>query len=217
MWFAFCLDFLDGKMSLKFQGIIQPLLFATLVLGCFGTIFFMYYKPSTDWLSGPLETGVNAPVKEIISIRTDKNVTTVLLWFWPFGITFELNVCSAYFGIEGCFITADRNYFNEADVVVFHHRDIAPDLSNLPKQERPLYQMWVWFNMENPSYSDRFPGMDELFNLTMNYRWDADIPLPHLYLVPEKSEEDFVPPKKDNVVCWIVSNWKEHYIRVKYY
>lgn len=59
--------------------------------------------------------------------------------------------------------------------------------------------------------------MDELFNLTINYRWDADIPLPHLYLVPEKSEEDFVPPKKDNVVCWIVSNWKEHYIRVKYY
>lgn len=51
----------------------------------------------------------------------------------------------------------------------------------------------------------------------MNYRWDADIPLPHLYLVPGKSDEDFIPPKKDNVVCWIVSNRKEHDIWVKYY
>ncbi|CAG10371.1 unnamed protein product, partial [Tetraodon nigroviridis] len=141
----------------------------------------------------------------------------VLLWFWPFGITFDPNVCSAYYGIDGCFITADRNYFSEADAVVIHHRDISPDLSNLPQQERPLYQMWVWFNMENPSYSDRFLGMDDLFNLTLNYRLDADIPMPHVYLVPEKSEEDFVPPNKDKLVCWIVSNWKEHYIRVKYF
>lgn len=200
---------------MSFHRTMRPFLIAVLVLGCFGTFSFIYFKPSTDWLSGSVEATM-VPVKEILSLKTDKNVTTVLLWFWPFGVTFNPNVCSDY-GIEGCFITADRNYFNEADGVVFHHRDISPDLSNLPQQERPLYQMWVWFNMENPSYSDRFPGMDDLFNLTLNYRLDADIPLPHLYLVPAKSEEDFVPPNKDKLVCWIVSNWKEHYIRVKYF
>lgn len=201
---------------MPFYRTIQPFLIAVFVLGCLGTLIFMYFKPSADWLSGPVKA-TTAPVKEIISLKTDKNVTTVLLWFWPFGLTFEVNVCSAYYGIEGCFITTDRNYFSEADAVVIHHRDISPDLSNLPQQERPLYQMWVWFNMENPSYSDRFPGMDDLFNLTLNYRLDADIPMPHLYLVPEKSKEDFVPPSKDKLVCWIVSNWKEHYIRVKYF
>lgn len=189
---------------------------ALFVLGCCGLVLFIYFEPSTGWLSAPAEEKP-APVKEIVSLKTDKNVTTVLLWFWPFGVIFDVNVCSARYGIEGCFITADREYFSKADAVVIHHRDIAPDLSNLPQKERPLYQMWVWFNMENPSYSDRFTGIDDLFNLTLNYRLDADIPLPHLYLVPEKSEEDFVLPKKDKFVCWIVSNWKEHYIRVKYF
>ncbi|TWW53633.1 Alpha-(1,3)-fucosyltransferase 9 [Takifugu flavidus] len=200
------------------HGIIRPLLISILIVGCFVTLFFMYYKPSTSWFSGPMETGVSSErLKNNISTNSDKNVTTILLWFWPFGQTFELNVCNAYFGFEGCYITADKNLYNKSDGVVFHHRDIAGDLSNMPTVVRPSVQKWVWFNMESPSHSSRHAGMESLFNLTMNYHLDSDIPLPYLSVIATENVEDFVPPSKNKLVCWIVSNWNQEYARVKFY
>uniref|UniRef100_H2UKP0 Fucosyltransferase n=2 Tax=Takifugu rubripes TaxID=31033 RepID=H2UKP0_TAKRU len=200
------------------HGIIRPLLISILIVGCFVTLFFMYYKPSTSWFSGPMETGVSSErLKNNISTNSDKNVTTILLWFWPFGQTFELNVCNAYFGFEGCYITADKNLYNKSDGVVFHHRDIAGDLSNMPTVVRPSFQKWVWFNMESPSHSSRHAGMESLFNLTMNYHLDSDIPLPYLSVIATENVEDFVPPSKNKLVCWIVSNWNPEHARVKFY
>ncbi|KAF0044130.1 hypothetical protein F2P81_003288 [Scophthalmus maximus] len=204
--------------SAPFHRILRPLLFGTFILGCFVTLFLMYFKPSTSWLSGPVEsTASTERVKNLFSTKSDKNVTTVLIWLWPFGQTYDLSVCSSLFNIEGCFITADRNLFNKSDGVIIHHRDICTDLSNLPPLQRPSFQKWIWMNLESPSHSSQLPGVENLFNLTLNYRQDADIEVPYGSIVAAEGEEDFVPPSKNKLICWIVSNWNQDHVRVKYY
>ncbi|XP_008275128.1 4-galactosyl-N-acetylglucosaminide 3-alpha-L-fucosyltransferase 9 [Stegastes partitus] len=204
--------------SAPFHRILRPLLLGTFILGCFVTLFLMYFKPSTSWLSGPVESTVPTDrVKNLFSTKSDKNVTTVLIWLWPFGQTYDLSVCSSLFNIEGCFITADRNLYNKSDGVVIHHRDICTDLSNLPPFQRPSFQKWIWMNLESPSHSSQLPGIENLFNLTLNYRQDADIEVPYGSIVAAEGEEDFVPPSKNKLICWIVSNWNQDHVRVKYY
>ncbi|XP_062296048.1 4-galactosyl-N-acetylglucosaminide 3-alpha-L-fucosyltransferase 9 isoform X1 [Scomber scombrus] len=179
---------------------------------------FQHSVKSTSWLSGPVESTVSPDrVKSLFSTKSDKNVTTVLIWLWPFGQTYDLSVCSSLFNIEGCFITADRNLYNKSDGVVIHHRDICTDLSNLPPLQRPSFQKWIWMNLESPSHSSQLPGIENLFNLTLNYRQDADIEVPYGSIVAADGEEDFVPPSKDKLICWIVSNWNQDHVRVKYY
>ncbi|KAK7903954.1 hypothetical protein WMY93_016561 [Mugilogobius chulae] len=204
--------------SAPFHRILRPLLIGTFVLGCFVTLFLMYFKPATSWLSGPVDSTVSTErVKSLLSTRSEKNVTTVLVWLWPFGQTYDLAVCSSLFNIEGCLITADRNLYNKSDGVVIHHRDICTDLSNLPPLQRPSFQKWIWMNLESPSHSSQLPGIENLFNLTLNYRQDADIQVPYGSIVAAEGEEDFVPPSKNKLICWIVSNWNQDHVRVKYY
>ncbi|KAF7201565.1 4-galactosyl-N-acetylglucosaminide 3-alpha-L-fucosyltransferase 9 [Nothobranchius furzeri] len=205
-------------LSTTTNKILRPLLITIFVLGCFVTVFLMYFKPSTGWIYGPVESTVSTDqVKTLFSTKNNKNLTIVLVWLWPFGQTYDLNVCSSAFNIEGCFITADRNLYNRSDGVVIHHRDIARDISNLPTQQRPPFQKWVWMNLESPSHSPQLPEINNLFNLTLNYRQDSDIEVPYGSIVAAETEEDFVPPSKNKLLCWIVSNWNPEHARVKYY
>ncbi|MEQ2199010.1 hypothetical protein XENOCAPTIV_022637 [Xenoophorus captivus] len=128
----------QSMSSGTFHKILRPLLFSIFILGCYVTVFFMHFKPSTSWLNGPLESSDSTNhIKNVFTTKRDKNLTTVLVWLWPFGQTYEANICSSTFNIEGCFITGDRKFYNKSDGVVIHHRDIAGDLSNLPKLQRP--------------------------------------------------------------------------------
>ncbi|XP_034381695.1 4-galactosyl-N-acetylglucosaminide 3-alpha-L-fucosyltransferase 9-like [Cyclopterus lumpus] len=142
--------------------------------------------------------------------------TILLIWMWPFGFRFDLN-CND-FNISRCHLTNDKNLYHKAHGILFHHRDINGQLSNMPKLPRPSFQKWVWFNMESPANSNLIPGLNQVFNLTCSYRLDSDIPVPYGYLEPVTSEdESFKLPAKDKLVCWIVSNWNPKYKRVEYY
>lgn len=143
----------------------------------------------------------------------------VLIWLWPFNRTFELNLCSSLFNIHSCVLTANRDFFHKADGVLIHHRDIAWDTSNLPRFLRPPHQKWIWMNSESPSNTAWIPGLDELFNVSLSYRKDADISVPYGALVPLQFEDflDFIPSEKDKLVCWIVSNYKPEHRRMQYY
>ncbi|XP_077477420.1 4-galactosyl-N-acetylglucosaminide 3-alpha-L-fucosyltransferase 9 isoform X1 [Stigmatopora argus] len=197
--------------------ILRPLFLGTFILGCFVTLFLMYFKPSTGWLSGPAEsTPSGERLKGVFYAKSERNVTTLLIWLWPFGQTYDLNVCASLFNID-CFVTADRNLYNKSDGVLIHHRDIFSDLSNLPPVQRPSFQKWIWMNLESPSHSSQLAGIENLFNLTLNYRRDADIEVPYGSAVAAESEDDFVPPSKNKLICWIVSNWNQEHVRVKYY
>uniref|UniRef100_A0A3B5KK60 Fucosyltransferase n=1 Tax=Xiphophorus couchianus TaxID=32473 RepID=A0A3B5KK60_9TELE len=207
-----------SKPSKSFHKILRLVLLSVFILGCIVTAFFMYYKPSSPLLNHLLQSSdCTKNIPHVYSETNYKNMTIVLLWMWPFGQTYEMNVCSSAFNIEGCFITVDRKFYNKSDGVVIHHRDIAGDLSNLPKSQRPWFQKWIWMNWESPRHTARLPGLNNLFNLTLSYRRDSDIKMPYGFLVTANTVEDFVPPSKDKLVCWIVSNWSPNHVRAKYY
>ncbi|CDQ83782.1 unnamed protein product [Oncorhynchus mykiss] len=141
--------------------------------------------------------------------------TIILIWMWPFGQAFDIDSC-VHFNIKGCHLTVDKNLYSKAHGVIFHHRDIHGDLKNMPQEQRPWFQKWVWWNAESPANTNRIPGVDHLFNLTASYRLDSDIKVPYGSLVEVTSEDKiFELPKKDKLVCWVVSNWNPNYKRVQ--
>ncbi|XP_061600393.1 4-galactosyl-N-acetylglucosaminide 3-alpha-L-fucosyltransferase 9-like [Cololabis saira] len=189
---------------------LRPLLVTTIILGVFVAAFLMYIKPSTSMIYELAKSKVSTV--QVIQ----PNSTVVLVWLWPFGKTFDLSVCSSHFKIEGCVITADRSLYSKSHGVIIHHHDISANLSNLPRTQRPPFQKWIWMNMESPTHSPKHPGIGNLFNLTLNYRRDADIALPYGSIIAAETK-NFVPPTKDKLICWFVSNWNQDHERVKYY
>ncbi|XP_073678214.1 4-galactosyl-N-acetylglucosaminide 3-alpha-L-fucosyltransferase 9 [Garra rufa] len=144
--------------------------------------------------------------------------TILLIWMWPMGFKFDLGICSSLFNIHGCRLTDNRDQFNSAHGVLFHHRDIHGDLSNMPTLPRPPFQKWIWMNMESPSNSAQHSTLNNLFNLTATYRLDSDITVPYGRISEKTGEKTtFTIPNKDKLVCWIVSNWKSNHKRSQYY
>uniref|UniRef100_A0A8C1Z6N6 Fucosyltransferase n=1 Tax=Cyprinus carpio TaxID=7962 RepID=A0A8C1Z6N6_CYPCA len=94
---------------------------------------------------------------------------------------------------------------NKAHRVLINHSDIKSDLLNLPTKPQPFLQKWIWMHFESPRNTRRLDGLENLFNVTLIYRRDADIIFPK------------VLDKKDKLVCRIVGNWNEKHERVKYY
>ncbi|XP_026886544.2 4-galactosyl-N-acetylglucosaminide 3-alpha-L-fucosyltransferase 9 [Electrophorus electricus] len=199
---------------------LRHLVVGILLLGSFITIFFVYIKPSSVWLSVHSQSALEPlKLKTSTPTKTDMKpeLVLVLIWLWPFGQAYDLDSCSALFNIQGCSLTADHDLYNKSVGVVIHHRDISRDLSNLPPSTRPPFQKWIWMNLESPSHSPKIPGLGKLFNLTLNYRGDADIQVPYGSIIPALQEEEFVLPRKTKLVCWVVSNWNPDHARVKYY
>ncbi|XP_028854954.1 alpha-(1,3)-fucosyltransferase 9-like [Denticeps clupeoides] len=151
-------------------------------------------------------------------LKTTGPDTIILLWFPPFGKRSLSFTCDALYNIQGCQITMDRNLYSKANGVMFHHRDMQKNLSGMPNMPRPAHQKWIWWNHESPSHSLKIAALNNLFNLTANYRRDADIFMPYGKLLQVDNQgEDFEIPKKDKLVCWIVSNWRNRYRRYSVY
>ncbi|KAL7839885.1 hypothetical protein SRHO_G00265430, partial [Serrasalmus rhombeus] len=144
---------------------------------------------------------------------------TILLWHWPFGISHSLkgDVCWSEFGIPGCFLENNRSMFSQADVVVFHYHELWTKRSKLPLHlSRPLRQRWVWLSLEPPMNNHNLTAYNGLFNWTMSYRRDADIFVPYGKLLPKTNNSTYLIPRKRNcLVAWVVSNYKEHHRRSK--
>uniref|UniRef100_A0A4W5RXQ9 Fucosyltransferase n=1 Tax=Hucho hucho TaxID=62062 RepID=A0A4W5RXQ9_9TELE len=123
-----------------------------------------------------------------VSSSTKKPVEKplVLLWFWPLGVKLNFSFCKTHFNIDSY---------------------ISWNLKNLPQSPRPHFQKWIWFQLESPTNTARKPGLENLFKLTLGYRRDADITVRNeLTTVKTEKDSEFVLPKKDKLVCWIVSN-----------
>jgi len=131
----------------------------------------------------------------------------VLLWYWPLGIKYDFAMCLDTFHVDDCVLTDDRGLYDKADAIIFFHKNIDGDM---PKAARPPFQKWIWYNVESPTNTARKAGLENLFNLTLSYRRDADIVVRNDLVIQSPQEmatkDPFVLPKKDKLVCWIVSN-----------
>ncbi|XP_051995839.1 4-galactosyl-N-acetylglucosaminide 3-alpha-L-fucosyltransferase 9-like isoform X2 [Xyrauchen texanus] len=200
----------EGKtMSSRLGRFLRCPLLGVLLLMCLFMILclLMYDSSSISYLThhfGP--------------IRPEQREVLILIWQWPFNQSFDLDICKLQFNIDGCHLTVDHELYSKADSVLIHHRDINWDLSNLPKSPRPFHQKWIWMNLESPSNTAKIPGIDNMFNVSLSYRQDSDIRMPYGWVVPTNQKlRDFIPPKKDKMVCWIVSNFQFHHRRARYY
>nr|XP_055024542.1 4-galactosyl-N-acetylglucosaminide 3-alpha-L-fucosyltransferase 9-like [Misgurnus anguillicaudatus] len=172
------------------------------------TIMFVWTSPQTFCLpeqlsfkpdSGRHHVEKNNSLDEAV---VDKPI--LLLWVWPENYRFDLNDCKTIYNIDGCHLTDNRSLYNNTDAVLLFHKAIS--LSTLPPSPRPPFQKWIWMNVESPTNTRKLPGIENVFNLTLSYREDSDIPV-RLRLTSNKiPDENFEIPKKEKLICWVVSN-----------
>ncbi|OCT96185.1 hypothetical protein XELAEV_18013859mg [Xenopus laevis] len=167
------------------------------------------YVCSQDLIAGP----INFPL--LWGTTTPPKQVTVLIWYEPFGKRRRLGDCHMLFNVTGCHITTNRSLYQEADAIMFHHRDIS-DFSDLPFRRRQSSQKWIWMNFESPSHSPWLASLGGIFNWTMSYRVDSDIFMPYGFLFSKKRAK-IVLPRKRKLVAWVISNWNEDHERVQYY
>lgn len=140
-------------------------------------------------------------------IETNTEKPLILLWFWPYGQRFAFNSCRVYYNIDSCELTDDRSLYDKAQAVIFFHLHIEENATNLPKEPRPYFQRWIWFNLDSPENTVKMPGLETIFNMTLNYRKDSDIVARYpLTIRDEILTEKIVLPDKNKTVCWIVSH-----------
>ncbi|XP_051906773.1 alpha-(1,3)-fucosyltransferase 7 [Hippocampus zosterae] len=153
----------------------------------------------------------------------EQNQVTILMWHEPFRPptlwTSFMNGdhnCS-----PSCKIVRRRSLFPTADVVVFHNRELITGQEKLPMDlPRPPGQRWVWMSLESPVHNGDLRKFAGIFNLTMNYRRDADISIPYGERLAKKPEEGENPVQtntgnKSILACWVVSNYASSYRRSK--
>uniref|UniRef100_A0A3B4ZJF5 Fucosyltransferase N-terminal domain-containing protein n=1 Tax=Stegastes partitus TaxID=144197 RepID=A0A3B4ZJF5_9TELE len=106
-----------------------------------------------------------------------------------FAVKFDFKVCFMYSNIS--VLTDDRSLHSKAQAVIFFHRATEWHLRNTPQEPHTAFQKQIWFNVESPTTAAKKPDLDNLCNLTLKKTGMKD---------------DFVLPKKDRLVRWIVSN-----------
>ena len=184
-------------------------------------------------------SSLNSPGVRIINRRLSTPIPsnkTILFWtpFYAARNSWELlfrDTISGDCPLSNCRITQDRRLLPHADAVVFHLLDIQ--LNHLPYW-RAHDQIWVLFSLESPAYRlvrrRNLSRLNGLFNWTMTYRWDSDVPVPYGLVLPRAPLSDAVrlsalpevvqrvlpqrptlersrrPRPKKGLVAWMVSN-----------
>lgn len=193
----------------------RNVLAAALLLGSSAYVYFLYIQPSMDNCSsdGRLFANYTSEVRK----ETHKK-PLLLIWGPPMGVKFDFNDCKKYYDITSCDLTYNRSLYQQADAVLFFHKDID-SVGHMPQGPRPPLQKWIWYHVESPTNTLRIAGINDIFNLTLSYRRDAGINARFNVAIKNEPGDHFVLPKKDKLVCWMVSNkWTQGTsIRMAYY
>lgn len=146
---------------------------------------------------------------------------SILLWHWPFGRSYRLSgdKCRELYNISGCFLSDDTSTLSTADVVVFHHQELGSGRISLPLElERPASQRWVWLSLEPPANNANLSRLNGLFNWTMSFRRDADIPVPYGRTVSGADRRARpIHFNRSCLVSWVVSRYRPQQARARFY
>lgn len=111
----------------------------------------------------------------------------ILLYNKDWDLTEEINDSPLS---DGFVLTTDHTYFKEAVAVVFHMPTLSKNDRIFKEDLKSSNQLWVFWSMECELHSDYCwqyePEIKDLFDITMTYKLDADVPV-H-YLLPEYYE-----------------------------
>lgn len=144
---------------------------------------------------------------------------SILLWHWPFGRSYRLrgDTCRQLSNISGCWLSDDPSTLSSADVVVFHHQELSSGRASLPRQ-RPPSQRWVWLSLEPPANHANLSRFNGVFNWTMSFRRDADVPIPYgRTLLGAEGRAGPPPLNRSCLVSWVVSKYLPGQARAAFY
>ncbi|XP_008322748.1 alpha-(1,3)-fucosyltransferase 7 [Cynoglossus semilaevis] len=207
---------MEGETMRTLQPVKKSILF---LVPCLLLLYFY-----NSWLTGfqPVNT-VHPYILCKNSSGYSHNVT-ILLWHFPFGVSMKLDgdVCWDLYHIPRCRLVDQRSAISYADVVVFHNRELVMGHEKLPLDHVcPQHQRWAWMTLESPVNNGNLRQFSNIFNMTMTYRRDSDVPLPYGMILPkaeaEEAQLEVVPLNKSSLICWVVSNYQSHYKRSQVY
>ena len=177
------------------------------------------------------DTKLNTLQSKVLStgnpVQMGKNEPKIILLWIPFDKYWQPIMG---FGQEGfvkhncpvsnCIITNDKKLSKQASAIVFHMRGVnkktvfpSPRFSN---------QSYVFLMKESPvMHSNDLASLEGVFNLTMTYRHDSDIPIPYGSFTAGASnrasdEVQSLVAGKTKLVAWFVSNCRTSSKREEY-
>lgn len=112
-------------------------------------------------------------------------------------------------------MTNDRNYFAQADAIIYKDRDY------ILRKQRPPNQIWIVYYLESPAHT-RKSKIKNVFNWTATYRRDSDIVTPYLKWIYYDENVKFKRQNKNYAkgrtkkVAWFVSNCRNTNKRQSY-
>ena len=108
-------------------------------------------------------------------------------------------------------LTSDLQYMDEADAVVFHMPGLSPDNEIFRKGAKKDGQLWVFWTMECENhYRWQYePEILGLFDLTMTYKYDSDVPVPYVYPAYRDLLRRPPEPKTGLLNAFISSNFNQ--------
>lgn len=118
---------------------------------------------------------------------------------------------------KGFELLTDRSLMQYADVVVFHMPTMSQKDKILSKKYKREGQLWVFWTMEcDVHFKWQYdPRVLSLFDITMTYRLDSDVPVPYFYAAYHSWLRREVVDKSALVNAFISSNFDQSG-RIKY-
>lgn len=108
--------------------------------------------------------------------------------------------------VNRCYVTANREFQDTADVLLFKHGVSVPSIQRSPRQ------IWVLYMLESPYHTPGLSNLRKVFNWTATYRHDSTIVTPYEKFVQYNSSVPFKRNSKNYAagktkkVAWFVSN-----------
>ncbi|XP_059047184.1 4-galactosyl-N-acetylglucosaminide 3-alpha-L-fucosyltransferase 9-like [Achroia grisella] len=175
-----------------------------------------YYKKRENWTTSKL--GLILFKDKKYGVPRENKTFVVLIWkYWNWlksrhiqNYNSKRNDPLEYCSVKNCKFTGENNQLGTADAVVIHmQHGLIPDGKN-----RNTNQRWIFLNDESPLHSftmakvkPKLSDLANIFNWSMTYRSDADIPVPYGRTISLK--EPLADNLTSDTLAELIPNWNK--------